>query len=72
MPSTSRRHFLAQTASLSTLAMAGCAALNKPGQESAAVPPPRRGANEKIRVAVAGIHGQGGTHIKGYAAMKDV
>jgi predicted dehydrogenase len=30
------------------------------------------GANERIRVAVAGIHGQGGAHLGAYSGMKDV
>lgn len=30
------------------------------------------GANERIRVAVAGLHGRGGAHISAFAAIKDV
>ncbi|HPZ99762.1 MAG TPA: Gfo/Idh/MocA family oxidoreductase, partial [Phycisphaerae bacterium] len=33
---------------------------------------PRRGANEKIRIAVIGFNGQGGSHIRQYAGMDDV
>jgi predicted dehydrogenase len=70
MSSLSRRRLLKQTASLSALAMAGCAAMNKAKEQPVAVPPPKRGANEKIRVAVAGINGRGGSHIEGFAGMK--
>ncbi len=72
MSSLSRRRLLKQTASFSALAMVGKAVTARAADEPVPVPPPKRGANEKIRVAVAGIHGQGSSHIKGYAAMKDV
>ncbi|NLE61193.1 MAG: gfo/Idh/MocA family oxidoreductase, partial [Planctomycetes bacterium] len=56
--SLSRRRFLSQSASLSALAMVGKAVTAKAAEQPSAVPPPKRGANEKIRVAVAGINGQ--------------
>jgi hypothetical protein len=31
-----------------------------------------RGANEAIRIAIAGINGRGGSHMKEFGAMKDV
>ncbi len=30
------------------------------------------GANDRVRIAVAGIHGRGQSHLKGFAGMKDV
>jgi predicted dehydrogenase len=62
MPRLTRRQFLATTA-----AAAGTIAL------------PRRnalgnvlGANEKLRIACIGLHGQGGAHVGSYAEMNDV
>jgi hypothetical protein len=62
MARLTRRHFLG-----TTLAAAGAAAL------------PRRkvlgnvlGANNKLRIAVAGFNGRGMSHIDAYAGMKDV
>ena len=30
-----------------------------------------QGANDRVTVAVVGLHGQGGTHINSYCGMKD-
>lgn len=30
------------------------------------------GANDRVRVAICGLHGRGESHLKGYAALKDV
>ncbi|HPD31277.1 MAG TPA: Gfo/Idh/MocA family oxidoreductase [Phycisphaerae bacterium] len=70
--SLSRRRFLSQSASLSAFAVVGKAVAAKAAEQPAAMPPPKRGANERIRVAVAGINGQGTSHMGGYAGMKDV
>ncbi len=70
--SLTRRRLLSQSASFSALAMVGKAVTARAAGQPAAVPPPQRGANDKIRVAVAGINGQGNSHIGGYAGMKDV
>ncbi|MDM8006325.1 MAG: Gfo/Idh/MocA family oxidoreductase [Phycisphaerae bacterium] len=70
--SLTRRRLLSQSASFSALAMVGKAVTARAAEQPAAVPPPQRGANDKIRVAVAGINGQGNSHIGGYAGMKDV
>ncbi len=51
----------------------GAMAAGARGQESASAnPAPRRGANERIRVACIGFNGQGKGHIGAYAAMDDV
>jgi predicted dehydrogenase len=52
--------------------MVGKAVTARAAEQPAAMPPPQRGANDKIRVAVAGINGQGHSHMRGYADMKDV
>jgi predicted dehydrogenase len=52
----------------------GAMALSTRGESktSDAAAAPRRGANERIRVACIGFNGQGGSHIKAYAGMDDV
>lgn len=70
--SLTRRRLLSQSASFSALAMVGKAVTARAAEQPAAVPPPKRGANDRIRVAVAGINGQGHSHMGGYAGMKDV
>jgi predicted dehydrogenase len=70
MSSLSRRGFLKQSASLGALAAAGCASIQRAKDKAVAMPPPKRGANETIRVAVAGINGRGSSHIDGFAKTK--
>lgn len=65
MPHLSRRRFLKKSAAFSTLAVAGYSQL-------AAGKPAKRGPNEKIRVAIAGINGRGGSHIDAFSKMEDV
>ena len=60
MSRQSRRVFLAQSAAVG-------AAFALPSL----VPARAFGANDKIRVAVAGIHGRGGSHIEAFASNKD-
>jgi predicted dehydrogenase len=60
MPSTTRRDFL-KTAGLGTLATLAPATVLR-----------AYGSNETIRMAVAGINGRGGDHIKSWLGMKGV
>src|SRR5215467_12414174 len=60
MPTTSRRSFL-KAAGLGTLATLAPATLLR-----------ARGSNEAIRIAVAGLNGRGGDHVKAWMPMKDV
>lgn len=71
MPHLSRRRFLWDSAALGTLAMAGCAPL-KNREVKPAAGPRVRGANERIRVAIAGINGRGKAHIKAFTGMEGV
>lgn len=65
MPTTSRREFLKSSAAASTafglFTISGTKASGKV-----------IGANDTIRIGVAGIHGQGKYHIKGFAGQKNV
>lgn len=65
MPSLSRRNFLKRAAATAgaatTFAIAGVSASGRV-----------LGANDRVRVAVAGINGRGQTHMTGFAQMKDV
>lgn len=63
MPRPTRRTFLKRAAAgaAATFAIAGTRATGRV-----------LGANDRVRVAVAGIHGRGQTHLSGFAGMKDV
>jgi predicted dehydrogenase len=62
MSHLSRRNFLKKTlAAAATITIAGT-------KSSGAV----LGANNAIRVAVAGLHGRGGSHVSAYTGMRDV
>ncbi len=66
MPDTSRRNFL------KSAALAGGAAA-APRPLAAAAPPPSDGSpNDRINLAVVGIHGRGKTHIAKFGAMPGV
>ena len=59
---------------LKSFLASGAVAAGVRAQEAkpAAAPPARRGANERIRIAVIGFNGQGSGHIGAYAGMDDV
>ena len=62
-PEISRRDFL----------KAGAAAFAAAGSGSAAIMPPRvLGANDRVRVAVIGLHGRGRDHIREFAGLQNV
>src|SRR5439155_10363430 len=62
MPRLTRRRFLQSTlAAAATVTIAGTKSTGRV-----------LGANEVLRVAVAGLHGRGGAHIDGLAGMRDV
>jgi len=64
MSRVSRRKFLKSSATFGALAMAGgSSVIGKPA---------KRGANDTIRMAVAGIKGRGGSHIGAFSGMKGV
>ncbi len=65
MPSVPRRKFL--QSSLGAIAAAGA---GLPGLAQA--DPPRAGANDRLRVAVIGVRGQGRVHVGRWSAQKDV
>src|SRR5437879_5388389 len=57
-----RRRFLASSlASAATVTVAGTKSSGKV-----------LGANDTVRIAVAGLHGRGGEHVKEYAGMQNV
>ncbi|HAT20233.1 MAG TPA: dehydrogenase, partial [Verrucomicrobiales bacterium] len=62
MSSSNRRRFMAQTAA------AGAAPLIIGTKSSAQV----KGANDRLRIAVAGLNGRGGSHIGGFGGIKGV
>jgi len=59
-----RRDFLKHTAAGSALAAFALSGTKASGRV--------QGANERVRIAVAGIHGRGQTHITGFGGMPDV
>lgn len=59
-----RREFLKQTAAGSALATAVLSGTKASGRVL--------GANDRVRIAVAGINGRGQTHLSGFGGMKDV
>ncbi|MBN1489421.1 MAG: Gfo/Idh/MocA family oxidoreductase [Phycisphaerae bacterium] len=72
MKRINRRRFLQSSlGAAGVFALGGCASQPK-STWLRATPPPRRGPNEEIRIAVVGIRGQGQAHIKGHSAAKDV
>jgi len=64
MARSNRRDFLKRTVAGSTLAAFALYGTKASGR----VP----GANDRVRIAVAGIHGRGQTHITGFGGMEDV
>ena len=62
MSSSNRRRFIAQTAA------AGSAPLIIGTKSSAKV----KGANDRLRIAIAGLNGRGGSHIGGFGGMSGV
>jgi predicted dehydrogenase len=68
MAHISRRTFLEQSllaAASAAVWGSGCAAPVEPG------PPQSKSPNERLSVAVIGVHGRGGDHVKAYAARQD-
>lgn len=61
-----RREFLGRANRSAIGLAAGVTVLSNP-QSARATP-----ANDRVRIAVAGIHGRGQTHITGFGGMKDV
>ena len=61
----SRRDFLEASvkSSAGVAALGGISFFTQPGKV--------RGANDRVRIGVAGIRGQGFTHIEGYSAVPD-
>ncbi len=59
-----RRDFLRRTVAGSTLAAFALAGTRTSGRVL--------GANDRVRIAIAGIHGRGQTHITGFGGMRDV
>ncbi len=68
MSRQTRRHFLQQAAALAAVAGSGIPARLAIADSQHKI----LGANETVRVGVAGIHGRGGDHIKGYSDLKNV
>ena len=62
MSNSNRRRFIAQTAAT------GAAPLIIGTKSSAQV----KGANDRLRIAVAGLNGRGGSHIGGFGGQKGV
>ena len=67
-----RRVFLKQSAAVSAAALAGCSVGAGFKRETVILPPPRRGPNEELRVAIIGFRGRGNAHIVGHAKGKNV
>jgi hypothetical protein len=57
-----RRNFLTKSAGLTAL---GSAALLSRSQRA-------QGANNRVRVAICGVHGRGGDHLENYAQLPNV
>src|SRR5438105_3994737 len=65
MTQFSRREFLEQSLFAGAALSGGLPAL-------ASEPPRRAGPNERLRVAVVGVHGQGSVHVGRWASLGDV
>jgi len=79
MTRQTRRDFLKTAAAGAALTLTGASAFGQDGTKSAKKRRPKPkvsdkivGANERIRVGVAGIHGRGGSHISEFASMPGV
>lgn len=66
MSQTTRRTFLKNSLAAGTaFVVCGCSATQKPMRKVL-------GANDRLRIAVAGVHGQGGGHVNAWLGQKNV